>query len=145
MHKLNPLFPALAFCAAFALPSAGQDQPPACPIPPNLQLSPPKYIFTPEQEIELGDVFSEHIEQEFHIIDDPKLTAYLNDLAQRIVAQLPPTGLHFQVYLYDDAVPNAFSVAGGRIYVSRKLVAFVKDEAELAGLLGHEMGHIVSH
>jgi WD40 repeat protein len=66
-------------------------------------------------------------------------------VGDRIVKQLPRSHLRFRYYLVDLAVPNAFSLAGGRIYVARKLVVAVKSEDELAGVLSHEIGHIVTH
>ncbi len=102
-------------------------------------------IFDDEREVDLGDAIAQQIEPRLRVTDDPAVTAYLAQVGDRIVRQLPPSHLHFRYYLVDLAVPNAFSVAGGRIYVARKLVAFVKSEDELAGVLGHEMGHIVTH
>jgi len=102
-------------------------------------------IFTDEQEVDLGDAIAQQMEPHLRLTDDPQVTAYLGRVGDRIVKQLPPSHLHFRYYLVDLAVPNAFSLAGGRIYVARKLVAFVKSEDELAGVLGHEMGHIVTH
>ena len=101
-----------------------QSTPPPCPLPPNLKLAPAHNIFSPEQELELGDIEAQNAEHENHIIDDPELTAYVNQVAQRIAAQLPPNELHFQVLLYDSPEANAFSIAGGRIYISRRLIAF---------------------
>jgi WD40 repeat protein len=117
----------------------------ACPLPASFALSSGKNIFTPQQEIDLGDVLAEQLEHRYRILEDDKLSAYLNQTAQHLLAQMPPTQLRFQVFLYDDSEANAFSLPGGRIYVSRKLVAFVRSDDELAGLLGHEMGHILSH
>lgn len=102
-------------------------------------------IFTDEQEVDLGDVIAQQLEPHLRVTDDPQVTAYLAHVGERIVKQLPPSHLRFRYYLVDLAVPDAFSLAGGRIYVARKLVAFAKSEDELAGVLGHEMGHIVTH
>jgi WD40 repeat protein len=58
---------------------------------------------------------------------------------------MPPTHLRIRVVLVDLPIVNAFSLPGGRIYVARKMVAFLHNDDELAGLLGHEMGHILTH
>jgi WD40 repeat protein len=122
-----------------ALAQQGCRQPTIAPTPAGVN------IFTDEQEVDLGDAIAQQLEPHLRVTDDPQVTAYLARVGDRIVKQLPPSHLRFRYYLIDLAVPNAFSVAGGRIYVARKLVAFVKSEDELAGVLSHEMGHIVTH
>ena len=62
-------------------------------------------------------------------------------MGQRVARHLPDTGIHFEFLLYDRPEIQAFSMPGGRIYVSRKMIAFLKNEDELAGVLGHETGH----
>ena len=148
MKPIQPLALICTILAFSALPLLAQDTAPPpqpCPLPQNVKLAPANNIFSPEQELELGDIEAQNAEHENHIIDDPALTAYVNQVAQRIAAQLPPNELHFQVLLYDSPEANAFSIAGGRIYISRRLIAFVKSEDELASLIGHEMGHSLSH
>ncbi len=122
-----------------ALAQQGCRQPTITPTPAGVN------IFTDEQEVDLGDAIAQQLEPRLRVTDDPQVTAYLAHVGERIVKQLPPSHLRFRYYLVDLAVPNAFSLAGGRIYVARKLVAFAKSEDELAGVLGHEMGHIVTH
>src|SRR5262249_14250343 len=57
---------------------------------------------------------------------------------------LPESGLHYKFVLYDRPEVQAFGMPGGRIYISRKMVAFLRNEDELAGLLGHELGHLAA-
>ena len=102
-------------------------------------------IFAPEQEVELGDILAAFVEPYIHPIDDESMAAHLRAIGDRLIAQLPPTGLRFRFYLVDSPQANAFSIAGGRIYVSRKLISFAKSEDEVAGVLAHELGHIVTH
>jgi WD40 repeat protein len=102
-------------------------------------------IFTPQQEVELGEIFAAFVDPNIHPIDDDALAAHLRAIADRLVAQLPPTGLRFRFYLADWPQANAASLAGGRVYVARKLVSFAKSEDEVAGVLAHELGHIVTH
>ena len=78
-------------------------------------------------------------------IDEPELTAYLQKLGDGLVQRLPPTGLKFRFYLSSLPEANAFSIAGGRVYVTKKLIGFVHSEDELVGVLAHEIGHIVTH
>ena len=117
----------------------------SCPQPPVLERSTGKNIFTDQQEVDLGDVMAEALAREMSIIDDPSLTAHLDELGARLVRYLPPNNLRFRFFLIDLSEVNAFSIPGGRIYVSRKIIAYSRNDDELAGILAHEMGHIVTH
>ena len=104
-----------------------------------------KNIFTDEQEIDLGAAMADSLAREFAGIDEPTLTAHLEELGARLAGYLPPNNLRFRFYLIELPEVNAFSLAGGRIYVARKMVALTHSDDELAGVLAHEMGHIVTH
>jgi WD40 repeat protein len=116
-----------------------------CPAPPALSASTGPNIFNVPQELDLGDVEAEWLEKNFRVIHDDELADHLNVIANRILAQLPPTRLKFRVVLINFPIVNSFSVGAGRIYVTRKMVAFLRNDDELAGMLGHEMGHILTH
>src|SRR5882762_8615891 len=117
-----------------------------CPVPPAIQPVPHELnIFSDKQEIDLGDAMAESLARRIKIIDDDKLSAYLRALGDRLVQHLPPTQLKFRFYLMELPEVNAFSIAGGRVYVSRKIVALTKTDDELAGVIAHELGHIVTH
>jgi predicted Zn-dependent protease len=112
-----------------------------CPLPPVLQpLQPGTDIFTDKQEADLGDAMAEQAAPRLKIIENDALADYLRALGNRLVQHLPPTNLNFRFYLIDRPEPNAFSIAGGRVYVARKLIAMTKNEDELAGILAHEYG-----
>ncbi|HEX3103272.1 MAG TPA: M48 family metalloprotease [Terriglobales bacterium] len=102
-------------------------------------------MFSDTQEVDLGDAMAETIALHVNVIHNEELTGHLRDLGNRLVQHLPPTHLNFRFYLVDLPEVNAFSIAGGRVYVSRKLVAFSHNDDELAGVLAHELGHIVTH
>src|SRR5262245_53337682 len=112
--------------------------------PPAPQLSREPNIFTEEQEVDLGDAIAEHIQRNFRVIDDDEVAGYLRRIGERIVKHLPPTKLRFQFFLVDLPEANAFVLPGGRIFVSRKLVAFTQSEDELAAVIAHEIGHLVA-
>lgn len=117
----------------------------SCPSPPPIRGTANGNIFTAQQEMDLGDAIAEQFERNFHLVQDPQLNAYLNQIAQRLLAQMPPTQLKFRVALVDLPVANAFTLPGGRIYITRKFVAFAQNEDELAAVLSHELGHALTH
>jgi hypothetical protein len=117
-----------------------------CPLPPAIApISPFVDMFTDQQEIDLGDALAESIAQRIKVIGDDQLTSHLRVVGNRLVQHLPPTNLKFRFYLVELPVVNAFSIAGGRVYISRKMVALTQNEDELAGVMAHELGHIVTH
>lgn len=117
----------------------------ACP-PPSIPVPDPNSdFFDARQEMDLGDAMAEHIERDFLVIDDEDLTGYLQRVGDKLLTHAPPTDMKVRFFLFDLPIANAVTLPGGRIYVSRKLVAFTRDENELASVLGHELGHALSH
>jgi hypothetical protein len=140
LSHLGVIAPAFLSLAIVAQPTRS-----VCPAPPHvLTLSQPN-IFSEQQEQWLGDAMADQIERRYKIIQDPAENAYLSHITARLLTALPPTTIQFRVVLVDMPVVNAFSIAGGRVYISRKLVVNAKNEDEVASVLGHEMGHILSH
>ncbi len=101
-------------------------------------------IFTEEQEIFLGEAIAEHVQRNFSVVQNDELLGDLRRLGERLSKHLPPHKLRFQFFLIESSDANAFVLPGGRIYVTRKLIAFVQSEDELAGVLAHEMGHMIA-
>lgn len=131
---------AILFCGrVMSLAAQQQCQPPALPVS-----GPGQNIFSPEQEMDLGDAVAEHVQRNYQVIEDAEVTAYLKRIGDRLTVHLPPTNLRYQFFLFDFNDVNAFTLPGGRIYVSRKMVAFAQNEDELAGVIAHELGHIVA-
>lgn len=140
------ILPARALVVCLALWSAagpaGAEQP--CPSTPLTVPSPTEPIrLTEAQEVDLGDAAAEHLQRSFKVLNHES-TIRLQEIGDRIVRQLPPTSLKFRFMLVDQPYWNAFALPGGRIYVTRKLVAFARTEDELAGILGHEIGHLIA-
>jgi predicted Zn-dependent protease len=101
-------------------------------------------LLSESDEIQLGGQADAGVVQQFGIYDDRRLNAYVKDLGQRIgkVSHRPHLTYHFKVL--DVSVVNAFAVPGGYVYFTRGILATLNSEAELAGVLGHEIGHITA-
>lgn len=125
----------VAFCGLAAVAGAQQ-----CPLPPSPFEREPN-MFSPEQEMHLGDVVAQHLERDYSVIKDEELNRHLSHIGERLLRALPPTNLRYQFFLYDVPETNALALPGGRIYVSRKMVALARSEDELAGIVAHEIGH----
>jgi predicted Zn-dependent protease len=118
---------------------------PSCAITPVTANRDLPNMFSAVQEGDLGEVLAQVVQDNAYELDEPELAAYLQQLGDRLASHLPPLGLKFRFYLSNVPVANAFSIAGGRIYVTRKLIGFAHSEDELAGVMAHELGHIVTH
>jgi predicted Zn-dependent protease len=76
--------------------------------------------------------------------NDPELQAYINQVGQRLVANSDEPGTAFTFTVIDSPDINAFALPGGYIYLNRGLLAYLDNEAELAGVLAHEIGHVTA-
>ncbi|MFQ5955226.1 MAG: M48 family metalloprotease [Kiloniellales bacterium] len=76
--------------------------------------------------------------------DDPALTAYVGELGSRLAAASEMPDLDYQFTILNSPVVNAFALPGGYVYVSRGLLALADSEAELVGVLAHEIGHVTA-
>ena len=117
-----------------------------CPLPPAIQAIPPSAnIFSETQESDLGDVVAERLATDITLVSDDSLNTHLREVGRRVVRYLPSTQFRYQFVLIEFPEANAFSLPGGRVYVTRKLVALAQNDDELAGILAHELGHAVTH
>ncbi len=136
-NTITALFVVLLFCMS----TVAQD---GCPVLPPIHPAQGN-IFSPQQERDLGDIIADRQEAlSFGVVSDEVLNARLQAVGDRIVKVLP-TDMPIRFRLSDLPVVNAFTMPGGRVYVTRKMVAFVKSEDELASILAHESAHVVTH
>ncbi len=99
-----------------------------------------------ETEIAMGKEADASIIKQFGLYQDKALQLYVNDIGQKLISQL--SDKVFPKYYFrvmDTPEINAFALPGGYVYVTRGLLALVNSEAELAGVIGHEIGHIIFH
>ena len=95
-------------------------------------------------EINLGRETDVEIVKQYGLYEDAKLTAYLNDICQRLAKVSHRSQLTYHFKIIDASVVNAFAVPGGYVYFSRGILAALNNEAELAAVMGHEIGHIAA-
>lgn len=77
------------------------------------------------------------------LYDDPEWQAYVDEIGQRLVSVSAHAGKEYHFYVVDDTSVNAFALPDGYIFVHRGLIAYARSEDELAGVIGHEIGHVV--
>jgi predicted Zn-dependent protease len=102
-------------------------------------------IFNAQQELELGDVEAEVLEERYQIIPDAAFAEHVTAIQKRLFSCFTPGQANIRIILIDTPEVNAFSVGSSRIYLTRKIVAMVRSDDELAGLLAHEFAHMVTH
>lgn len=96
------------------------------------------------QEKKIGEEEAKKVEQQMGLLDDDHFSPYLKTLGQRLAEESPRQDVAYQFHLVDMAEPNAFALPGGYLYVSRGLLALTNSEDELAGVVGHEIGHVAA-
>jgi predicted Zn-dependent protease len=96
-------------------------------------------------EVAEGKKAHEEVMKEFGgPINNPKLQAYVNDLGQRLAKQSHRANLQWTFTVLDSPDVNAFALPGGYVYVTRGIMAYMDSEADLAGVIGHEIGHVTA-
>lgn len=96
------------------------------------------------QEVELGRRSDEEIVRTLGLYPNQALQAYVDEIGQRLAATSERPDLPWTFRVLDDDVVNAFALPGGFVYVTRGILAHLDSEAELAGVLGHEIGHVTA-
>jgi predicted Zn-dependent protease len=97
-----------------------------------------------QQEIEMGGQYSAQINQQLPIVSDPEANRYINLLGDSIARLTSRTDIpDWKFFIVDSREVNAFAVPGGYIYVNRGLIERTQRMDQLAGVLGHEIGHVV--
>ncbi|MBU4203841.1 MAG: M48 family metalloprotease [Acidobacteria bacterium] len=99
-------------------------------------------LISEAQEIQMGKETHQSISQQFGIYEDPALSRYISELGQAMGPLTHRPHLEYHFYILDTPVVNAFAAPGGFIYVTRGALSLMKSEAELASIIGHELGHV---
>jgi predicted Zn-dependent protease len=101
-------------------------------------------LMSTEQEVAMGQQSDPEIKNFFGIYEDDKLQRFINEKGQQMAAVSHRKDLKYQFKIVDSPVVNAFAVPGGYVYFTRGIMAHFNNEAEFAGVLGHEIGHITA-
>ncbi len=101
-------------------------------------------IVSEPQEIEQGRRYHKQIISNYGVYDDPELQQYVNRIGQELAARSHRAKLKFTFTVLDSPDINAFALPGGYVYITRGIMAYLDSEAELAGVLGHEIGHVTA-
>ena len=100
-------------------------------------------LISKSQEISMGKDVAAQLEAKYGVVQDDDLQARVNNIGQRIVAVSGRQDLEYSFKVLNSDEVNAMAVPGGFIYVFKGLLDFMPSDDELAGVLGHEVGHIV--
>jgi len=101
-------------------------------------------FYSEAEEIKLGKESDEEIVASVGLYDDPELQAYVEGLGQQLAARSERPNLPWSFKVVDDPAVNAFALPGGYVYVTRGLLSHMGSEAEVSGVLGHEIGHVTA-
>ena len=101
-------------------------------------------LMSEAQEISAGQEADAQVKMEMGIYNDPNLQEYVSSVGMRLARLSERPNLPWHYTVVDSPAVNAFALPGGYIYVTRGILPFLNDEAQLAGVLGHETGHVTA-
>lgn len=134
MSKLNRRVAPLVLVLALAAGCAARK--PGAPIQPGFNM------YSKQQDIELGREAAQQVRQEVMVVDDQQLQDYISRLGQTLAKQPRAEDYPYSFTLINDPAINAFALPGGPIFINTGTVAAADNEAQLAGVMAHEIGHV---
>ena len=102
-------------------------------------------LFSKEQDVQLGQENAAQVRKQMPIVSDPFLNEYVNRIGKRLAnsQEAQESGFPFTFEVVADPSINAFALPGGPMFINTGLLKAVDNEAELAGVMGHEMSHVI--
>jgi predicted Zn-dependent protease len=97
-----------------------------------------------EQEIRTGQEMDAEVRREMGVYRDEALQSYIEDVGMKLARQSQRPNLPWHFTIVDSPAVNAFALPGGYIYITRGILPYLDNEAQLAGVLGHEIGHVAA-
>ena len=101
-------------------------------------------LLSEAEELAIGQQQDVEIRREMGVYDDPELQRYVSDIGQELARNSHRPNLPWSFTIVDSPAINAFALPGGYVYLTRGILAYLDDESELAGVLGHEIGHVTA-
>ncbi len=101
-------------------------------------------LMSEAEELAIGQQADAEIRREMGVYDNQELQRYVSDIGMRLARQSHRPNLPWTFTVVDSPAINAFAVPGGYVYITRGILPYLEDEAELAGVLGHEIGHVTA-
>jgi len=101
-------------------------------------------LLTEADELRLGRDNDLEIRKQYGVYEDPALQGYVREVGERLAARSHRAHLQYHFTVLDSPEVNAFALPGGYVYITRGILAHLNSEAELAAVLGHEIGHITA-
>lgn len=102
------------------------------------------YFYNTDKEVQMGQAIAKEVEKEYKPADDPLMQKRLEDIGKRIAAVCDRKEIDYHFRVLNDEEVNAVSLPGGFVYVNKGLIDKVANDDELAGVVAHEVGHIVA-
>lgn len=101
-------------------------------------------LFSPQQDVELGREAAQQADKQVVLLNDPAADRYVNGLGRKLAAKSLNPNYPWTFKVVNDRAINAFALPGGFIYVNRGALEAADNEAQIAGVVGHEIGHVVA-
>ncbi|MEP7337635.1 MAG: M48 family metallopeptidase [Acidobacteriota bacterium] len=103
-----------------------------------------KGYLSEEKEMQLAEQVHQEVLKQFRLSEDRALNAYIDNLGQNLARRSERPNIPWRFYVINDKSINAFATLGGRVYVHTGVIAATNSEAQLASVIGHEIGHVVA-
>jgi len=101
-------------------------------------------LMSEEQELAMGKEYAQQILQQMAPYPDPELQQYVARIGMQLAKKSERPDIPWQFHVIDDPTVNAFALPGGPVFITRGILSHMNSEAELAGVLGHEIGHVTA-
>src|SRR5438132_7504275 len=106
------------------------------------KLKPGWNLFSTQQDIEMGREAAKEAERQLQILNDRQATSYIDSLGRQLASHAAGAKYPYQFKIVNDTAINAFALPGGFVYINRGAIEAADTEAQIAGVMAHEIGHV---
>jgi Zn-dependent protease with chaperone function len=99
-------------------------------------------LFSPDQDVQIGQQSAQQAEAQFPIVNDPQVDAYINTIGQRLARNAGGPQFQYRFKVVNSTDINAFALPGGFVYINRGVLEQARNEGEVAGVVAHEISHV---